>query len=83
MTVHLYTFIGYWLTHRSLGLTNKDLNYKELGKFEYILLNLRHPGWGSSPKIAEALFAKLKQTSKFQLKFQQDDVFLFTRVLSN
>ncbi len=69
------------LTHRSLlGLTSVDLDYEELGKFKYILLNLRHPGWGSSLKITEALLTKLKQTSKFQLKFQQDDVFLFTRI---
>ena len=69
------------LTHRSLlGLIGNNLDYEELGKFEYILLNLRHPGWGSSLKIAEALLTKLNQTSKFQLKFQQDDVFLFTRI---
>jgi uncharacterized protein YihD (DUF1040 family) len=60
-----------------------DLNYKELGKFADNLLNLRHPDWESSPEIAETLLAKLKQESAFKLKFPQDDVFLFTRVLSN
>jgi hypothetical protein len=64
-------------------LTSHDLNYEELGKFTSILLNLRHPGWGSSPEIAETLLAKLKQESAFKLKFSQDDVFLFIRVLSN
>ena len=69
------------LTHRSLlQLTTKDLNPEELAKFTYILLNLRHPGWGSSPEIAEALLVKLKQSSLFQLEFQQDDVFLFTKI---
>lgn len=68
------------LTHRSLvGLTTKDLDHEELEKFAYILLNLRHPGWGSSPKIAKALSAKLRQSSSFQLRFQQDDVLLFIR----
>ncbi len=52
-----------------LGLVNNDLNYEELGKFENILLNLRHPGWVSSLKIVEALLTQIKQTSKFQLKF--------------
>ncbi|MGF1590749.1 MAG: hypothetical protein ACFCU7_16200 [Pleurocapsa sp.] len=63
-----------------MSLVNDDLNYEELGKFAYILLNLRHPDGGSSLKIAEALLTQLKQTSQFQLKFQQDNVFLFTRI---
>ncbi|MEO1004530.1 MAG: DUF2079 domain-containing protein [Cyanobacteria bacterium J06638_38] len=72
------------LTHRELlGLPTQNLNHEELAKFAYVLLNLRHPGWGSSSEIAEALFAKLKQSSTFQLKFQQDDVFLFTKVPGN
>ena len=69
------------LTHRSIvGMTNTDLDYEELEKFKYILLNLRHPGWGSSPEIARSIFTKLKQTPKFQLEFEQDDVFLFIKV---
>jgi Predicted membrane protein (DUF2079) len=72
------------LTHRNLlELTTRNLKSEELGKFAYILLNLRHPGWGSSPEIAEALFANLSRESAFKLKFQQDDVFLFIRVLRN
>lgn len=72
------------LTHRNLlELTSQNLESEELGKFAYILLNLRHPGWGSSPEIAEALFAKLQKESIFQLKFKQDDVFLFTKVSRN
>jgi uncharacterized membrane protein len=74
------TDIAPHLTHRSLvGLTTTDLNYEELEKFKYILLNLRHPGWGSSPEIARSIYVKLKQTSKFQLEFKQDDVFLFIK----
>lgn len=69
------------LTHRRLlALTERDLDAEELAKFDYVLLNLRHPGWGSSSEVTAALFAKLKQNARFQLKFQQDDVFLFTRV---
>ena len=69
------------LTHRQqLGLSDRNLDLEELEKFEYILLDMRHPGWGSSAEIAEALLAKLKQASTFQLKFRQNDVFLFTRI---
>ena len=69
------------LTHRSLvGLTTTDLNYEELEKFKYILLNLRHPGWGSSPEIAHSIYDKLDRTSEFQLQFERDDVFLFIQI---
>ena len=69
------------LTHRSLlGLTYENLDLEKLEKFAYVLLNLRHPGWGSSPEIAKALLSELESTSVFELKFQQDDVFLFTKV---
>ncbi|MGD1917831.1 MAG: DUF2079 domain-containing protein [Pleurocapsa sp.] len=69
------------LTHRPLvGLTTSELDSKELNKFEYILLNLRHPGWGSSTKIAQAMLVKLQKTEHFKLDFQQDDVFLFSKI---
>ena len=69
------------LSHRQLlALTERDFDLEELAKFDYVLLNLRHPGWGSSAEITQAIFAKLKQTARFQLKFRQDDVFLFTKV---
>ena len=75
------TDIAPHLTHRSLvGLTTSDLNYEELEKFKYILLNLRHPEWESSPEIARSIYDKLNQTSKFELQFERDDVFLFTQI---
>ncbi|BAZ43259.1 hypothetical protein NIES4102_02590 [Chondrocystis sp. NIES-4102] len=72
------TDIAPHLTHRTLvGLTTSELDIQELAKFKYILLNLRHPGWGSSTEIAQATLEKLKQSPTFKLNFQQDDVFLF------
>jgi uncharacterized membrane protein len=74
------TDIAPHLTHRALvGLTTSELDTQELDKFKYILLNLRHPGWGSSSEIAQNILTKLKQTPKFQLNFEQDDVLLFTK----
>jgi uncharacterized membrane protein len=74
------TDIAPHLTHRTVvGLTTSELDIKELDKFKYILLNLRHPGWGSSSEIAQNILTKLKQKPKFQLNFEQDDVFLFTK----
>jgi uncharacterized membrane protein len=69
------------LTHRSrIGLTTSELNSQELDKFKYILINLRHPGWGSSMEIAKAILTKLQQTEEFKLDFQKDDVFLFSKI---
>jgi uncharacterized membrane protein len=74
------TDIAPHLTHRTVvGLTTSEPDIKELDKFKYILLNLRHPGWGSSSEIAQNILTKLKQTPKFQLNFEQNDVFLFTK----
>ena len=69
------------LTHRPLvGLTTQELDSSELDKFKYVLLNLRHPGWGSSLEIAQAILSKIQQKPEFKLDFQQDDVFLYSKV---
>ncbi len=66
------------LAHRSLiKFTNADAPPTDLNQFEYILLNLRHPGWKSSRELAENLLNKLQKNRNFKLKSQQDDVYLF------
>ncbi|MFM7579532.1 MAG: DUF2079 domain-containing protein, partial [Microcystaceae cyanobacterium] len=66
------------ITHRSLvklavnGSENLDLD-----QFEYVLVNLRHPGWESSPQFLLNLLQKLERSTDFQVKFQQDHVILF------
>jgi uncharacterized membrane protein len=65
------------LAHRSLiKFTNADSPPTDLTEFEYILLNLRHPGWKSSREFAENLLNKRQNNPNFQLKFKQDDVYL-------
>lgn len=66
------------LAHRSLiKFTNADSPPADLNQFEYILLNLRHPGWKSSREFAENLLIKLQNNRDFKLKFQQEEVYLF------
>ena len=66
------------VTHRPLvklavnGSENLDLD-----QFEYVLVNLRHPGWESSPQFLLNLLQKLERSTDFQVKFQQDHVILF------
>ncbi|WP_028091652.1 DUF2079 domain-containing protein [Dolichospermum circinale] len=65
------------LTHR------QEINFKysinELNKFHYILLNIRHPGWGGTMEDYHNLRNELKKRSDFNLKYQRDDVYLFVQ----
>ncbi|PLZ98926.1 hypothetical protein CI594_11470, partial [Fischerella thermalis CCMEE 5196] len=68
------------LTHRPLiEFTDANSPPAELTKFEYILLNARHPGWLSNRGFAINLVNQLKNTKQFQLSYQQDEVYLFLK----
>jgi uncharacterized membrane protein len=56
------------------GSPNQDLNI-----FDYVLLNLRHPGWASNQEFATSLVNQLNNKPRFKLTYQQDDVYLFTK----
>jgi uncharacterized membrane protein len=74
-------YIAPHLTNRKvITLPTESVESSDLQEFKYILLNLRHPGIKSSTKIATNIINKLKNTPNFQLKFQQDDVFLFKKI---
>jgi len=47
--------------------------------FQYVLLNLRHPGWDSTIEVSTALRDRLQAAPQFSLRYQQDDVYLFER----
>lgn len=65
------------LTHREL--IQFKYNIQEINNFHYILLNIRHPGWAASVEDYQNLVNQLKTNSKFKLKFQKEDVFLFIK----
>jgi uncharacterized membrane protein len=66
------------LSHRPvINTTDKDIPPNDLSRFEYVLLDLRHPGWRSSPEFAASLLQKLQTDSTFQKTFAQDQVYLF------
>jgi len=56
-----------------------DFDWATLDQFETILLNARHPGFGSSEGFIERMLERLKNNPKFELRLQRDDVYLFTR----
>jgi len=68
------------LTHRPLvKLTTNGSESLDLNQFDYVLLNLRHPGWESSPELLNQFREKVEKISEFQLSYQKDDVILFSK----
>lgn len=63
-----------------INFTNADAPPANLQQFDYFLLNVRHPGWSSNPEFAKTLVDRLQKTPEFKLKYQQDDVYLFTKI---
>ncbi|WP_154655866.1 DUF2079 domain-containing protein [Fortiea contorta] len=69
------------LTHREI-ISYKLNNFQssdELNKFNYILLNIRYPGWAASAESYQNLVNFLKNQSEYKLQYQHDDVYLFTK----
>ncbi|MEL6816349.1 MAG: DUF2079 domain-containing protein [Cyanobacteria bacterium J06598_3] len=66
------------LTHRALIDMTDAGNPADITRFNYVLLNTRHPGWLSNPSFAQGLADQLTQDAQFKLDYQQDDVYLFT-----
>jgi uncharacterized membrane protein len=69
------------LAHRPrLDYTKDNAPPPNLQGFDYVLLNLAHPGWASTPALAQAVVQMAQQDPQFRLQFQQDQVYLFVRV---
>lgn len=68
------------LTHRALiKFTDANSPPVRLAEFDYVLLNLRHPGWLSNREFAASLVNQLKHDQEFQLSYQRQDVYLFQK----
>ena len=68
------------LAHRPVvQFTQAHAPPANLAEFDYVLLNLRYPGWMSDREFVNNLVTKLKNTPQFQLKYQRDDIYLFTK----
>jgi uncharacterized membrane protein len=68
------------LSHRELIERTVTTEPRDLNKFEYVLLNQRHPGSNSSPEFAAQLLEQLQKSPQFQERYQRDGVFLFQQV---
>jgi uncharacterized membrane protein len=79
-SVYTTSEISSHLTHRKIiEYTNASENQGNLEKFDYILLNTRHPGIGSNHEFAIKLVNQAKNNKSFKVEYQRDDVYLFSK----
>lgn len=72
------------LTHRPVvKLTQAHTPPANLTEFDFVLLNLRYPGWMSDREFVNNLITQLQNSPQFQLKYQRDDIYLFTKSYSS
>lgn len=68
------------LTHRpTVKLAIAGTEAIDLGQFDEVLLNVRHPGWASTSSLQQGLVDRLQREPGFKPLVEQDDVYLFTR----
>lgn len=68
------------LAHRPVvKLTQAHTPPANLTEFDYVLLNWRYPGWMSDRAFVQNLVTQLTNNPQFQLKYQRDEIYLFTK----
>jgi len=66
------------LTHRkTIQLPRPELDLDTLVNYEYIVLDLRHPGFASSAEAVAAITARLATEPSFFVRHWRDDVVLY------
>ncbi|MBW4521637.1 MAG: DUF2079 domain-containing protein [Scytolyngbya sp. HA4215-MV1] len=69
------------LAHRAqVQFTNIDTPPR-LEDYDYVLLNLRHPGWQSNPEFAVQLLQQVQRSPTFAAVSQGDSVYLFKKTI--
>jgi uncharacterized membrane protein len=68
------------LSHRSrLEYTKELAPPQTLEPYNYVLLNLQDPGWGSTPALTQQVFNQVQNDPQFQLTWVRDRIYLFQR----
>jgi len=69
------------LTHRPVvEAIDNSIPQPDLDRFQYVMINSRHLGINVAPELVNNLLLQLKRSPDFRLDFQQDDVFLFSKI---
>lgn len=68
------------LSHRqTINLAYAEQQLADAIKYDVILMNTRHPGWGNNKDAARNLVNQLENRQEFKLIYQRDDVYLFEK----
>ena len=67
------------LSHRPVVKLTLAHTPPALTEFDYVLLNWRYPGWMSDRDFVQNLVTQLTNNPQFQLKYQRDEIYLFTK----
>ena len=51
----------------------------DLGRFDQVLLDERHPGWNASLELVREIRARLASSTQWRLRFDRDGIWLFER----
>ncbi|MDJ0600886.1 MAG: DUF2079 domain-containing protein [Crocosphaera sp.] len=74
------TYIAPHLSQRAIiKLAENGAEFLDFKQFNYILLNQRHPGRESSPKLIQTIKEKVGQNPNFNLTYTKDDIYLFSK----
>ena len=69
------------LTHRPIiGAIDNSIQQPVINEYQYVMINTRHHGINVAPSLLSNLLDRLQQSPEFKLDFQQDDVFLFSKI---
>lgn len=69
------------LTHRRLiRQTQATSPPADLGEFYYGVLNVKQPGWLSTPEFAQALVAQFQADDRFTQVYAEDGVYVFQKI---
>jgi uncharacterized membrane protein len=76
-SVHIVPHLSYrpYIVPVMSGSESVDLN-----QFQYVLLNLRHPGLGQPQEIGYNIVEELTQMPQFQQRYRRDEVVVFEKV---
>ena len=68
------------LSHRALIHVVAKPATTQLQRYDHLLFNLRHPGRLSTPEAVQQLINQAQENPQWQLRFHQDNVYLFSRL---
>jgi uncharacterized membrane protein len=70
------------LARRPVLALTSTTTVQQLGQYQVVLLDRRHPGWKSSPKLVAAIIERLRADPCVSLRFDRGGVLLFDRAAS-